>query len=164
MTHSDTNPNHGGLLGIDPGTNTGWFYIDHRTGSYIQSGSYSLKCKHNSKLVVAERCLNALLHLCRPSIVIFEAALTVGGRSNGRMLLELQGLTKLILDKGQFQYHAVYPSSVKKCVAGNGRATKEKVAEIVSGKWKGAHFKNDHETDAAAIALWGLKRFEEGEI
>ena len=56
------------------------------------------------------------------------------------------------------EWDEIYPVSIKKAVAGSGKAQKEEVASAVKEYLPEAEFKNDDESDAAAVALaWLLK-------
>lgn len=78
--------------------------------------------------------------------------------SNGHLadLGELNGLYKLCLDQNGIPFDVVPPSSVKKAVAGSGKASKEEVAAAL-GNWilniKDHTFNNTDESDAVAIGI-----------
>ena len=54
---------------------------------------------------------------------------------------------------GKRSWDEIYPVTVKKLLTGNGKAEKQEVAAALSGYLKGVTFKNDDESDAAAVAV-----------
>ena len=59
---------------------------------------------------------------------------------------------------GELVWHEYYPLTIKKLLTGNGKADKTEVANSVMQYFKGATFKNDDESDAAAVAIaWLIK-------
>lgn len=54
---------------------------------------------------------------------------------------------------GEYSWDEIYPVTIKKLVTGNGKAEKQKVADCVAQYFSNLPFKNDDESDAAAVAV-----------
>lgn len=54
---------------------------------------------------------------------------------------------------GKRSWDEIYPVTVKKLLTGNGKAEKQEVAAALSDYLKGVTYKNDDESDAAAVAV-----------
>lgn len=55
-------------------------------------------------------------------------------------------------EKGEYDWYEIYPVTIKKLITGNGKAEKQKVADCVAQYFTNLTFKNDDESDAAAVA------------
>ena len=107
-------------------------------------------------------CLHAILHEAdRPVYLVREKSIN---NCLGRMahsgsaarsgISEVVGVTDYIawIDI-QKEWDELYPVSIKKQITGSGKAEKETVAKAVSAYIGEQSFKNDDESDAAAVAL-----------
>ena len=54
---------------------------------------------------------------------------------------------------GKLSWDEIYPVTIKKLLTGNGKAEKQAVADALSLYLKGVTYKNDDESDAAAVAV-----------
>lgn len=72
---------------------------------------------------------------------------------------EVVGVSDLTLWKEKkLSWFELYPTSIKKLVAGNGKATKEEVSETLNDYVGKIEYSNDDESDATAVAIaWLIK-------
>lgn len=75
---------------------------------------------------------------------------------------EVVGVIDYIAWMHQNEFDEIYPVTIKKLVAGNGRADKKQVAEALFKYIGNLKYKNDDESDAAAVAVAWL--IQNGEI
>lgn len=74
---------------------------------------------------------------------------------------EVVGVIDYIAWKHQNEFDEIYPVTVKKLVTGNGRADKKQVAEALPDYIGNLKYKNDDESDAAAVAVaWLIQNGE----
>jgi len=59
----------------------------------------------------------------------------------------------LVWDWTDDDWYEIYPSTIKKLIAGSGRADKQQVAAALSDYVGDLEYKNDDESDAVAVAL-----------
>lgn len=123
------------LLAIDHGTRTGFSYFVNNT--YVDSGV--IKLNKITELREAQIEFYTLFGLYKPNIVVLEK-INVSGRAFGGdniiKLAQLQAIIIAIAQNFKCEIHFVNPTSMKKHIAGNGKAEKHEVAKIVADKWK----------------------------
>lgn len=81
-----------------------------------------------------------------------------------RMLNELRGVMKVCLEARHIPYSEPSPAQIRKMLTGDGKASKEKVAETLRARWK-IEFADEANrgfnlTDAAACAVYEVLRNE----
>lgn len=140
------------ILGIDPGiANTGWAVLEER--KVIATGTIrtSPKMARPARLYKIRCELALVLGFYEPSRVVMER-LGRFTRNTAHTSVEAQGVIRLTCWEYSRYTHDFAPMQVKKAVTGNGRATKDEVAEVVRAitGWEGG---SNHEADAVAIAL-----------
>lgn len=85
-----------------------------------------------------------------PFEVAIERGFTMHNKST-QVIYRCHGVINELLHKyPQFYYP---PTTVKKIVAGNGRASKEELEEIIASKYPNLSFDNDDESDAVGVGL-----------
>ena len=80
-----------------------------------------------------------------------------------RSLSKVVGLMDWLLwNLGQKEWHSIYPVTIKKLIAGSGKAQKEEVAEGLEKYIGKLNYRCDDESDAVAVAIAWL--IQQGEI
>lgn len=123
------------LLAIDHGTRTGFSYFVNNT--YVDSGV--IKLNKITELREAQIQFYELFSLRTPNIVVLEKINVSGSKFGGDNVIKLAQLQAIIIAIAQtFNCKIIYvnPSSMKKYIAGNGKAEKHEVAQIVADKWQ----------------------------
>lgn len=82
--------------------------------------------------------------------VVVESGFTRFNRAT-QVLYRVHGLIEFMFSEAEYFSYA--PTSVKKTITGNGRATKEEVCEKILSLYKNIKFKNDDESDAFAVGI-----------
>jgi crossover junction endodeoxyribonuclease RuvC len=119
--------------------------------SHVKTNS---KHSHGQRLIAIERHLINLVEQFGP----FTAVAREKGFSQHAMttqvIFRVVGVSDLALAKeGYTKIVDLSPTTVKKAVAGNGKADKKQVAQAVETFIGEYQFKNDDESDAVAVAL-----------
>ena len=97
-----------------------------------------------------------------PEYLILESYFP--GRQKGATLIpELRGVIKLAAYQAGIQVVEVPPGTVKKCVTGYGRSSKDEVRAAVNARY-GLSIKSEDQADAVAVGLAGLERLEVMEV
>ena len=164
------------VLGIDPGTRVLGYgaLVMRRSGvALVAAGSI----KPQRRLSVPERLgylrqeLDALLPRLRPSVVVLEQAFLGRNAQSTLRLGEARGvvLASVCAYKGQEgqegpEIQQYSPAHIKRCLAGNGRAGKDKVAQIVEHQLALQNKIKEYDVSdalAAALAYVSEARFQE---
>lgn len=109
---------------------------------------------HGQRLIAIERHLLNLIDLFGPfDIVVREKGFSMHAKTT-QVLFKVVGVSDLALAKeGYTKILELAPTTIKKAVTGNGKASKQEVAEAVDliiGKQK---YDTDDESDAVAVAI-----------
>jgi crossover junction endodeoxyribonuclease RuvC len=89
-----------------------------------------------------------------PAYFVREHAFNSRGAMSEIGIFEVVGIADLALwEKAKQEWREIYPVSVKKLVTGSGKADKQQVADCVKKVFGQTEFRNDDESDAAAVAL-----------
>jgi Holliday junction resolvasome RuvABC endonuclease subunit len=97
-----------------------------------------------------------------PIYYVREHAFNARGAMSEIGIFEVVGLSNFwAWQHGKCEWYEVYPVSVKKLVTGNGKAQKSEVANAVKMYLGNVEFKNDDESDAAAVAVSWLLQCEQ---
>lgn len=89
-----------------------------------------------------------------PTYFVREHAFNSRGAMSEIGIFEVVGIADLALwEKAKQEWFEIYPVSVKKLVTGSGKSDKQQVADCVKKVFGQTEFKNDDESDAAAVAL-----------
>ncbi len=91
-----------------------------------------------------------------------EHAFNARGSMKEMGIFEVVGVTNFwAYQHGESQWHEIYPVQIKKLITGNGKASKEEVAEGLKKYLPDLQFKNDDESDATAVAIaWLIQHGE----
>jgi crossover junction endodeoxyribonuclease RuvC len=68
-------------------------------------------------------------------------------------IYKVVGVMDRLLYRLRLEWSEIYPVTVKKCITGSGKATKEDVAKALPQWLPGLEYKTDDESDAAAVAI-----------
>jgi len=152
------------ILGIDPGTiDMGYAIVDKKTKKVHKAGCWKL---NNKKPIMEflEEIIELIDDICDEfgvDVIVVEKMFSTGNNSNLALLNVLPRLISNICTNRDIKYLIIHNSTIKKRVAGNGKASKIEVAEMVV-KITGidydslvAVYKNrvGNVTDAISIAL-----------
>lgn len=110
----------------------------------------------------------AIRKLCHQNCIVFftrEASVNNSffGKRSGTAartgISEVVGVSDLTVWKEKKQeWFELYPTSIKKLITGNGKATKEDVAKCLTDYVGDFEYSNDDESDATAVAMaWLIK-------
>lgn len=159
--------------------------IDHGTTSGIASfvdGKYHisevLHLGDISDLIKAYREFERVFYLLIPNVVVVEKVNVSGAKFGGETVIklaQLQAMIKLLAQRFNCKIIEINPMSMKKHIAGSGRAEKQDVAEAVARRWNlnpkhicvPEYFKRKEgikryhadESDAIALGTYALDKY-----
>jgi crossover junction endodeoxyribonuclease RuvC len=153
------------ILGIDPGTaTTGYGVLEVKNKGYkalkfglIETDSNGTPSK---RLVNIHRQLSKIIKEYKPEILSIEKLFFATNRKTAMRVSQAVGVILFTAAKTNTKVVEYAPGTIKKIVAGDGRADKKKVQkevrkhlgpQIKSRAHKKTHF--DNEADAIAVAL-----------
>lgn len=158
------------ILGIDPGSKlVGFACIETRVGRSISPRDFSIvdvgvlrappQLPHAVRIGILHDALLTIISDTSPTICVMERAFTGVNSFTALRLGEARGALISALRSKEICLEEVAPAHVKKTIAGNGAATKEEVARVLSLLWKFERGSLPYDTtDALAIALtFGLR-------
>jgi crossover junction endodeoxyribonuclease RuvC len=157
------------ILAIDPGTkNMGVAFLDN--GALLYSGVKVIRNRRSPHEII-QTCRKIILRLIkdyRPQVLVVEKTFFANNR-NSALLNVLFDEIKNIGKRKQLQVICYAPSTMKKAICGDGRASKEEVARVVIArypelkvyltqdrKWKAQFHQNMF--DAVALGMVYTKR------
>lgn len=146
------------ILGLDPGSvRIGYGVIKKRNGDleHVESGLLNLSTESKkNKLAVLEKKLLELIARTKPDLTGVEKLYFTKNRKTGIDVAQARGVIMTILSKLDLPFIEPSPSQVKLAATGNGRASKNEVAKMVSLILNlNAKKRIDDVTDALAIAI-----------
>lgn len=119
-----------GVLGIDPGVDVGWAYLD-RDGQFQRGDVIDVRGfekRHWDLLQV----VSGLVAAFRPRLVVMEQDFTGGGAfmtSSGH----LRGAIKAAVEGKGVPWREINPMSARKATTGHGRLTDRELRQVVCG-------------------------------
>lgn len=150
------------ILGLDLSMGcSGFSVVEVRDGhpylvhtSHVKTDS---KHSHGQRLIAVENHMLDLLNKFGPFNAIAREKGFSAHAMTTQVIFRVVGVSDLTLAKQGYTKIAEYaPSTVKKVIAGNGKASKQEVenaVRIVLGLSSKFKFKTDDESDACAVAL-----------
>lgn len=141
------------ILGIDPSTKTGLSVVD-TTGKVLLAREIEFK-----KLVGFERIQSIVgevfevIALHKPDMIVLEDII-VGHASSAITVIQVASILRYYLWQEGHAYHDVSPGTLKKFVAGNGKANKEQMMMFVL-KVFGYEPATNNIADAVGLAFLG---------
>jgi len=127
--------NHHKILAIDPGTRLmGFALIDN--GTLIYNGVKVIKTKNSPCETVrhVRRIVFRMINDFRPRVVAAEKA-CFGTNQRAALMNVVVREIRFIARRKQLKFIDYYPSTLKKFITGNGRATKMEVSRAVVLKY-----------------------------
>ncbi len=151
------------ILGIDPGSyTTGYAFLEKDGNSPIRVLEYgtvsaSKKDSFEDRLVKIVGDLENLVELYKPTVFSMESAFFAKNVHSAMILGHVRGAILVMCHRRGMEFFEYSPRSVKQAVTGDGSASKEKVACMVTARLEieKERVKLDA-TDALAIACTHL--------
>jgi len=129
--------NNSRILAIDPGTRImGVAFLDD--GKLVYHGVKEIRNKKSphEKLKEGRKIVLRLIRDFRPQILVFEKTFFANNR-NAALLNVFVDEIKAIGKRKELKVVSYAPSTVKKFICGNGRASKEELSKVVVSKYPG---------------------------
>ena len=156
------------VLAIDPGTrHMGVALLENGTPVYVGVKSIKGRMPPHETLQAGRRIILRLIKDFRPKILVFEKTFFANNR-NSSLLNVLGDEIEAIGKRKRLKVMSFAPSTVKKAICGNGRASKEDVARVLVSrfpelkvyltqdrKWKERYHQNMF--DALALGILAAK-------
>lgn len=161
------------IIGMDQGiANFGFAVLDIDDEGFevLESGTVRTPAKHSmgKRLIKIRTKVEELMEDYEPELMgcerLFYNAPT-GGRNKSLGMMHVNmatGMLHMICTENKIELVEYPPTSVKKMVAGNGRASKEEVFNAV-GIHLTKELKTEHEIDAVAIGITTYRKYREEE-
>ncbi len=150
------------LLGIDPSLNSTGYGVIKLEGSkllYVSSGIIKARKEDEleNKLLNISNIISEIIKEFKPQkIGIEETFVNVNFQSSLKLGM-VRGALILTCANAGIKINHISPNLIKKCVTGQGKATKEQVSfmikRLISGIPPEKVFKTEDETDALAVAI-----------
>lgn len=145
------------ILGIDPGsTRIGYGAINYdREPSLIRYGTLEIVDRNPAgQIREAVMGFSALLEELQPTLVAVEKIYFEKNRKTGIAVAQTRGALIAEIQKHGLRFREYDPTTIKKTVAGYGRADKKAVAKMVCISLKVPSLSgHDDASDALAVAL-----------
>jgi len=162
------------ILGIDPGTaTTGFGFIRVQNGKTLLGDFGLIETDKNgsagTRFISIEKQMLALFRQFNPDIMAMERLFFAANAKTAMSVGQAQGVMLLAAAKSKVEVVQIAPGTIKKVIAGNGRADKKEVqkalrkvlgAKVRSGPKKRTHF--DNAADALAVALCYAYTYSKG--
>ncbi len=151
------------VLGIDPGTRLlGWGIVE-RNGTrltHIAHGVIRAREEWSlaERLVVIERELVAVLAIHSVHSASIESLFFHKDAQAAAKLGHARGVAMLVCARAGLEVHEYPPARVKRTIAGNGRAEKTQVAQMVRAMLRLIEVPQADAADALAISMTHLQR------
>ncbi len=146
------------ILGIDPGSRvTGYAGVlrQGRQLSVVDSGDIVLPKKAEPSVRLAElwRRLEEVLEALAPAVVAVEDIFSHRNARSALALGQARGVVLAAAGKHELPVHAYPPATVKRAVAGHGRADKQQMQRMVQVVLSLTQTPREDEADAMAVAI-----------
>ena len=146
------------IIGIDPGSyRTGYGVVlkEGRTLSVLASGTIRLSASApiHRRLAQLQHQLEAIFAEHQPDLVAIEDVFSHRNPRTALVLGQARGVALAVAGCSGAEVEAFPPATVKRAVAGNGRATKEQVRRMVQVLLALSALPAEDEADALAVAL-----------
>lgn len=146
------------FLGIDPGTTKTGFAVLGQLGrslTVLESGTIRLPARRPlaDRLALLQQHLEALIDRHRLDAVAVEDIFTARNVRSALALGHARGVVLAAAGRRELQVQAYPPATVKKAVAGHGRADKAQIQQMVRTLLSLDRAPEPDEADALAIAI-----------
>lgn len=122
------------IFGIDHGAKTGCAYIVNN--QIVFATRFSVKGeKDQDKFLDFYKKLDKMLGKLKVDVIALEKPMSFKNAFTSRLLIGYYSIAMLVAAERNIQVVEVYPSSMKKEIAGNGRATKEEVCDSLVNRY-----------------------------
>ncbi|HJX59637.1 MAG TPA: crossover junction endodeoxyribonuclease RuvC [Patescibacteria group bacterium] len=162
------------ILGIDPGTaTTGFGFITlNKKKICVENFGLIETDKDGSpgvRLINIHKELRSLLEEFKPDVMAMERLFFAANAKTAMRVGQAQGVMLMAAAKSKIEVVEIAPGTIKKMIAGNGRADKKAVqkalrkvlgAKVRSQARKRTHF--DNAADALAVALCYAYTYSKG--
>lgn len=145
-------------IGLDLATQFGVAIVDH-DGRHVWSESKSIKSfenrwhgfyAHLDKILEVRQNIEPIDLVAIEDVVLWTNAITA----------HLMGIAMAVCERHNVAYASVSPKSLKKWATGNGNAKKPAMIAASRERCPGVEIKDDNQSDAVLLALWGLENCE----
>lgn len=146
------------ILGIDPGSRRTGYALIHKEGRsfrVISSGTIRLSTNASvaSRLGELQQKLEEIVDTHQPQTVAIEDIFTHRNPRSALALGQARGVCLAIAGRRNIEVAPYAPASVKQAVAGNGRADKSQIQQMVRVLLNLDRLPQEDEADAMAIAI-----------
>jgi crossover junction endodeoxyribonuclease RuvC len=150
------------VLGIDPGTlKLGWAIVDAHDFSSVTRVASGCLVLGKSTTLIAERLhqlhvqLRVVIAQHKPTVLAIETAFFGENAQSALRIGEARGVVLMLAAEFGLDVNEIPPATIKRRIAGNGRASKEQVYQMCLQHLQCDDFKpaSADESDAVAIAL-----------
>ena len=162
------------ILGIDPGTATTGFGFITLNKKKICVENFGLietdkDGSPGARLINIHKELRSLLEEFKPDVMAMERLFFAANAKTAMRVGQAQGVMLMAAAKSKIEVVEIAPGTIKKMIAGNGRADKKAVqkalrkvlgAKVRSQARKRTHF--DNAADALAVALCYAYTYSKG--
>ena len=149
------------LIGIDPGTHTGWATFD---GKHVESGVQHFDLRRGEspgmRFLRFREWLSVLCDLIRPALLVYEAAHHRGGAATEVLVGMTTRIQEIAAEKG-CEHESVHTKTLKKWATGDGRASKNDMIEAAQGfNPRGDLILDDNRADALLILAYAREQHD----
>jgi crossover junction endodeoxyribonuclease RuvC len=146
------------ILGVDPGSlKTGYAFIKQvgRQLSVVESGAIRLPSKNELHLRLGQlhQTLSQLIEQHQPDVCAVEDIFAHRNARSALALGQARGVVLAIAGLRELPLSAYPPATVKRAVAGNGRADKTQIQKMVRVLLSLQAAPQEDEADAMAVAM-----------
>lgn len=129
------------------------FDIDTFEPVLVTSISPSAKGEHGDKLHEQREYMEEIISQYPPEVVYYEKGFSRFNTAT-QVVFRVVGVFNELLREYPLDYFA--PTSVKKEITGNGKASKELLQSTIAERYPQIEFSNTDESDAVGVVLTGL--------
>jgi crossover junction endodeoxyribonuclease RuvC len=151
------------IIGIDPGTRNVGYGVIEASGSSFKSVAHG--CIHSKgdeislRLVTIHQELQKVIRKYSPSVAAIETVFAGENIKTAIAIGEARGVAIISAAELGLEVFGYEPALVKRAVAGNGRAGKEQIQQMIKVLLNLPEIPpTDHEADALALAITHVNR------
>lgn len=146
------------IMALDPGTHVGWCVMGDDALFAVGCMDFPLARGESlgSRFLKFRAWMWAMLETNRPDIVVYEQAHMRGGAATDILVGMTTRIQEYCSERG-IEYMPVHSMTLKKEMAGTGKASKEQMTTVASIIYPG-HDLNEHESDAILLAAYASRK------
>lgn len=129
------------------------FNMDTLKPVLVTSITTNDKSEHGHRLNEQRCYMKTIATEYKPTVIFIEKGFTRHNTAT-QVIFRTVGVYNELLRNFPQEYLA--PSTVKKAITGNGRASKELLQEVLTERYPEINFSNEDESDAVGVVLCGL--------